>query len=79
MSRSPVEGEGSRGPRSLTSKKVILTAVLMVAVLAVTCFVVVNDSEDSRYGNIGPVKRDDIIGRVWFRFKTDDKKAKIIF
>lgn len=38
-----------------------------------------NDSEDSRYGNIGPVKRDDIIGRVWFRFKTDDKKAKIIF
>ena len=38
-----------------------------------------NDSEDSRYGNIGPVQRDDIIGRVWFRYKVDDKKAKIIF
>ena len=38
-----------------------------------------NDSEDSRYGNIGPVNRDDIVGRVWFRYKIDDKKAKIIF
>ena len=47
MSRSPVEGEGLRGLRSLTSKKVILTAVLMVAVLTVSYFVVMNDSEDS--------------------------------
>lgn len=33
-----------------------------------------NDSEDSRFGNIGPVKRDDIVGRVWFRIKTDGVK-----
>ena len=47
MSRSPVQGGGLRGLRSLTSKKVILTAVLMAAVLAVTCFVVMGDSDES--------------------------------
>ena len=33
------------------------------------------ESEDSRYGNIGPVKRDDIIGRVWFHLKYENEKA----
>jgi len=33
-----------------------------------------NDSEDSRYGNIGPVSIDDIVGRVWFHFTYDDNK-----
>ena len=27
-----------------------------------------NNSEDSRYANIGNVKRDYIIGKAWFRF-----------
>ncbi|MCR5848434.1 MAG: signal peptidase I [Lachnospiraceae bacterium] len=36
------------------------------------------ESEDSRYGNIGPVKRDDIIGRVWFHFKYGDEKAGLV-
>ena len=34
-----------------------------------------NNSEDSRYGNIGPVDRDDIVGKVWFHFKSGDNKA----
>ena len=34
-----------------------------------------NDSEDSRYGNIGPVNQDDIVGRVWFHLKHGDNKG----
>ena len=34
-----------------------------------------NDSEDSRYGNIGPVKNEEIVGRVWYHFKSGDKNA----
>ena len=34
-----------------------------------------NDSEDSRYGNIGPVKGEDIVGRVWYHFKSGEEKA----
>ena len=26
-----------------------------------------NSSEDSRSGNIGPVSRDDIVGKAWFK------------
>jgi len=29
-----------------------------------------NNSEDSRYGNIGPVKKEYIIGKIWFHFST---------
>lgn len=31
-----------------------------------------NNSEDSRHGNIGPVKRDNIDGKVWFHFACDE-------
>ena len=34
-----------------------------------------NESEDSRYGNIGSVELDDIVGKVWFHFSIDDEKA----
>lgn len=30
----------------------------------------INNSEDSRSGNIGPVKRDSIIGKVWFHMAS---------
>ncbi|MCR4649766.1 MAG: signal peptidase I [Lachnospiraceae bacterium] len=33
-----------------------------------------NDSEDSRYGNIGSVSSDEIVGRVWFHFPFEDMK-----
>lgn len=29
-----------------------------------------NNSEDSRYANIGNVKKEDIVGKVWFRFSS---------
>ena len=32
----------------------------------------VNNSEDSRSANVGPVKDSDIIGRVWFRLSCED-------
>lgn len=32
----------------------------------------VNNSEDSRSGNIGMVKRQDIIGKVWFHMAAED-------
>ena len=32
----------------------------------------VNNSEDSRSANVGPVKDPDIIGRVWFRLSCED-------
>lgn len=31
-----------------------------------------NNSEDSRSANIGPVKEKDIIGKAWFRLKSDE-------
>lgn len=31
-----------------------------------------NNSEDSRYGNIGTVERDNIDGKVWFHFSCDE-------
>jgi len=30
-----------------------------------------NNSEDSRSANIGPVKEEDMIGKVWFHLKSD--------
>lgn len=33
-----------------------------------------NNSEDSRSGNVGPVKKDYIIGKVWFHFGKDNHK-----
>lgn len=30
-----------------------------------------NNSEDSRSANIGPVKADDILGKVWFHMSSD--------
>lgn len=32
----------------------------------------INNSEDSRSGNIGAVKRDNIIGKVWFHMASGD-------
>lgn len=32
----------------------------------------INNSEDSRSGNIGPVARDNIIGKVWFHMASGD-------
>ena len=32
----------------------------------------VNNSEDSRSANIGPIKRDDIKGKVWFHMAAGD-------
>lgn len=37
-----------------------------------------NESEDSRYGDIGPVKKSLIEGRVWFRFKCNDQKMGFV-
>ena len=37
-----------------------------------------NDSEDSRYGNIGPVDIDDIVGRGWLKFKYEDNKGGLL-
>lgn len=37
-----------------------------------------NNSEDSRSANIGPVKRKDIVGRVWFAFGTKTKKMGFV-
>jgi signal peptidase I len=33
----------------------------------------VNNSEDSRSANIGPVKAEDIVGKVWLRLKGQDQ------
>jgi len=32
----------------------------------------INNSEDSRSGNIGPVRKDSIIGKVWFHMASSD-------
>lgn len=37
-----------------------------------------NSSEDSRSANIGPVKREDIIGKAWFRLGTEEKAMGFI-
>ncbi len=37
-----------------------------------------NDSEDSRFDDIGLVKKDFIEGRVWFRLKNDDIKTGFV-
>ena len=37
-----------------------------------------NSSEDSRSGNIGAVRGDNIIGKAWFRFKTDKSDMGLI-
>ena len=29
-----------------------------------------NNSEDSRSGNIGPIKRDNIVGKAWFHMAS---------
>ena len=36
-----------------------------------------NNSEDSRYANIGNVKKDYIIGKAWFHFKGLGKMGLI--
>ena len=38
----------------------------------------VNSSEDSRSANIGPVKESEIIGKVWFCFKCEQRKMGIV-
>lgn len=37
-----------------------------------------NSSEDSRSGNIGPVKRNNIIGQAWFRMKIDGGQMGLV-
>lgn len=37
-----------------------------------------NSGEDSRSGNIGPVRRELIEGRAWFKLSMDDSKFGII-
>lgn len=37
-----------------------------------------NNSEDSRSANIGPVKRKDILGRVWFHFGSNESRAGFV-
>jgi signal peptidase I len=34
-----------------------------------------NYSEDSRSGNIGPVLKEDIYGKIWYKRKTADEKG----
>lgn len=38
----------------------------------------INNSEDSRSANIGPVKEEYILGKVWFRFKSDNNNLGFI-
>ena len=37
-----------------------------------------NSSEDSRSGNIGAVKKDNIVGKAWFHMKTGDESIGLI-
>lgn len=37
-----------------------------------------NSSEDSRSGNIGAVKKDNIIGKAWFHMATDEETIGVI-
>jgi signal peptidase I len=38
----------------------------------------INNSEDSRSGNIGPVSRDSIIGKVWFHMASGESSMGFI-
>ncbi len=38
----------------------------------------INNSEDSRTANIGPVKESDIIGGAWFKFSCEDDKMGFV-
>lgn len=38
----------------------------------------INNSEDSRSANVGPVKDVDIIGRVWFRLSNKDAEMGFV-
>lgn len=38
----------------------------------------VNNSEDSRSANVGPVSKNDIIGTAWFKFKCESGKMGFI-
>nr|MCR5339336.1 S26 family signal peptidase [Lachnospiraceae bacterium] len=38
----------------------------------------VNNSEDSRADNIGPVSRKDIAGKVWLKFKVGDEPMALV-
>ena len=55
MSKCPAEGGGLRSSRGSASKR-CLVAVLMVSVLAVSCLVFINDSEDSSAANATEVR-----------------------
>ncbi len=37
-----------------------------------------NDGEDSRSGNIGAIKKNNIIGQAWFRFKHDESEMGFV-
>lgn len=37
-----------------------------------------NDGEDSRSGNIGAIKKSNIIGQAWFRFKHDESEMGLV-
>lgn len=37
-----------------------------------------NSSEDSRSGNIGAVRKDDIIGKAWFHMSTEEVSVGLI-
>ena len=37
-----------------------------------------NSSEDSRSGNIGAVKKNNIVGKAWFHMATDDVSIGLI-
>ena len=36
-----------------------------------------NNSEDSRYANIGNISRDDIVGKAWVRLSPFDFVSKL--
>ena len=38
----------------------------------------INNSEDSRSGNIGAVKRENIIGKVWFHMAAGDSPVGLM-
>lgn len=37
-----------------------------------------NSSEDSRSGNVGPVKKDNVIGKAWFHMATESESVGLI-
>lgn len=38
----------------------------------------INNSEDSRFANVGPVKDTDIIGKAWFRLACEENGAGFV-